>query len=165
MIEMGREYYRKAIDLLYAKSIGELEGVINMALAYVFHDKVYRIKAQLEDQYGKKTLHFVMTDESLDPPLELSLENGVGAGVRSVVSFVLHVYYLIHKNAYPILFLDEAYSQISEEYVERFFGFLKSFCAEKGFTVVLISHDVRFIPHADRTYSVVDGKVTEKKPA
>jgi len=95
--------------------------------------------------------------------MEVDIKHGVGAGVRTVVSFVLHVYAILNMKAYPILFLDEAYSYLSEHYVERFFTFMKGLCESKDFMVVLISHDVRFHDYADKSYHVADGHVKQMK--
>lgn len=157
-IELSRVFYQKAIDLVYSRSIGELEKLLNTALEYVFFDKVYKIKIDLTERYGK-SLEFKVVDNSFSPPLELSTENGVGCGVRTLISFVLQVFYLVNRNAAPVLFLDEHLSAISQDYVDRFMSFLNGLAKEKGLTVVLITHDRRFMDFAQKTYKVTDGNI------
>jgi ABC-type lipoprotein export system ATPase subunit len=84
------------------------------------------------------------------------LKDGVGQGVRTIISFILKAYYLINKDS-KLLFLDEKYSALSDHYVPRFFEFMKKMADERGMILVLITHDTRFSEYADKTYLVNDG--------
>lgn len=160
--EESQEYYKRAVDLLYSRSIGELEALLNRSLAYVFYDKPYKVRFDLDFSRGKKSVSIILLDCS-DPkePIEIDIKDGVGNGIRTVISFILSVYYILSKNAYPILLLDESYSYLSAQYVQRFFEMIKGFCERKNLRVVLISHDVRFLDFSDKKYTVADGIVTE----
>ena len=59
----AREYYRKAIDIVYERSIKELKDVLNSALAYVFYDENYRIEIELTDKRGKSLSMRLYQDE------------------------------------------------------------------------------------------------------
>lgn len=158
--ETAKLFYQKAVDAMYEESKGELEKAITMALQFVFYDKKFSCRIILGDQRGK-SMEYVIFDES-DPenPVEVSLKEGTGKGIKSVVSFVSHVYYILSKG-FPFLFVDEGYTGISEIYVERFFTFAKTFCETKGLILVLITQDPRFMAYGDKTYYVSDGVVTE----
>jgi DNA repair exonuclease SbcCD ATPase subunit len=153
-----KTYYGKAIELLYQESIGALKDTINTALQYVIYDKNYEIDLALDDKRGAKSLSLLLIDR--DTELEVDLKDGVGNGIRTIVSFVLKMYYLINKNS-NILLLDEKYSALSEEYTERFFEFMKKMCDEKDFIIVIITHDKRFESFADYVYRISDGNVTK----
>lgn len=156
LFQQSKDIYSQAIELLYSKSIGEVEATINLGLQYIFYDKNYNVKFEFVDRVNK-TLMLYLKD--LNTNNEINLKTGVGAGIRSVVSFVLLVFYLLAKNSYPVLFLDEAYSEISQEYVERFFEFLTSLCNQKDLSVILITHDKRFLAYSDKVYRVADGTI------
>jgi DNA repair exonuclease SbcCD ATPase subunit len=155
VIEMSREYYRKAIDILYERSVGELKSSLNYAVKYIFFDKNYEIDIVLSDKRGK-SLTFVLIDKDTDN--EVNLKDGTGNGVRSVISAVIHMYYLIQKKS-PFLFVDESYSFISDNYIDRFFEFLKGLCYNNNFIMVLITHDRRFLDYADKIYQINNGRV------
>ena len=89
----AREYYRKAIDIVYERSIKELKDVLNSALAYVFYDENYRIEIELTDKRGKSLSMRLYQDEK-----PVNLKRGTGMGIKTVVSAVLHMYYLQCKN-------------------------------------------------------------------
>lgn len=157
----AKVYFEKAVDLVYQSSIGDLEARINQALTFVFSDRQFRIILQMEDLRGSKSVTFALEDSTSGKPLLVDLREGTGAGVRTVVSIIIHVYYLLSKSLEPILFVDEGYAYLAEEYVEAFFDFLKTLCSAKNFAFVLISHDKRFESIADSEYRLDLGTLTQ----
>ena len=121
-------------------------------------DKNYSANLELEDTRGTKTLSITLIDD--DDGFEVDLKDGVGQGVRTIISFVLKSYYLLNQNS-KVLLLDEKYSALSSHYVPRFYEFMKRFCEENDFIIVMISHIANQIEHADKVYYVNDGVITE----
>lgn len=148
--------YKLATDLIYQKSIGELEATINKGLKHIFYDQDFKIKFELGDRINK-TLDIFLIDNQKD--LMVNMRSGVGAGVRSVVSFVLLVFYILTKKSFPVLFLDESYSEISKAYIERFFEFIKHLCESKNLHLIMVTHDDRFINYSDKVFVISDGKI------
>lgn len=155
----SKELYLKAVDVLYQESIGVLQDTLDTALQYVMNDKDYSIKLELEDKRGTKSLNLALLDNTKG--FEVDLKDGVGNGIRAIISFVLKAYYLVNENS-RVLLLDEKYSQISAQYVPYFMTFLKKFTEEKDFIIVMITHDTRFMNYGDRVYVVADGHVQEE---
>lgn len=153
-VQESRQYYKKAIDIVYERSIQELKDVINSALSYIFTDKNLEMDIELTDKRGK-SLSFIIKNKGK----KVNLKRGMGMGVKCVISCILHIYYLQCKNS-KILMLDEAYSNISKGYISNFFDFISKLCNKLNFTVILITHDERFIDYADKVYEVSDGKIT-----
>lgn len=155
-ISSAKNKYTVAVNQIYEESIGGLKDTLNTALQYIMFDKNYTANLTLEDKRGTKTLDITLIDN--DDDFEVDLKDGVGQGVRTIISFVLKMYYLINKNSH-ILLLDEKYSALSAHYIPRFFEFMQKMCEEKNFIVVLITHDERFLEYGDKMYSVLDGYV------
>lgn len=155
-IQESAVYYKKSQDILYEKSVGALKELINSALRYVFYNRNYEINIVIEDKRGTKTLSFFLKD--LDNDFEVSLKNGCGNGVRSVISAILKLFVLINKGK-DILILDEKYSFVSTDYVENLFIFLTKICEEKQIRIVMITHDERFMSFAGKMYRVSNGVV------
>lgn len=153
-----KEYYVKAIDILYEESIGALKETLNAALRYIIYDKNYNCNLTLDDKRGTKTLELSLID--LDEDFEVDLKDGAGQGIRTIISFILKAYYLINKGS-RILLLDEKYSALSEHYIPRFFEFMKNMAESKNMIVVMITHDNRFMDYADNIYMVNMGNVTK----
>lgn len=154
----AKEKYTVAINELYEESIVALKDTLNVALKYVMFDKNYSANLVLEDQRGTKSLSIYLVDD--DDGFEVDLKDGVGQGVRTIVSFVLKSYYLLNQNS-KVLFLDEKYSALSSHYVPRFYEFMKKFCEEHDFIVVMISHIDNQIENADKIYYLNDGVISE----
>ena len=151
----SRQYYKKAIDIIYEKSVQELTDVLNSALRYIFKDRNLEVDVVLSDKRGKSLSFVIKDDGNL-----VSLKRGMGMGVKCVISAILHIYFLQCKNS-KILLLDEAYSNISKEYVADFFDFLYKLCEKLEFKIVLITHDERFVDYANKVYRIDQGKVIE----
>ena len=150
--------YVVAINELYEESVGSLKETLNVALKYVMFDKNYSANMTIEDERGSKLLYITLVND--DTGLEIDLEDGVGQGVRTIISFVLKSYYLLNQNS-KVLFLDEKYSALSSHYVPRFYEFVKKFCEENDFIIVMISHIENQIEHADKVYYLNDGIISE----
>lgn len=161
LAEASREVYRKVIDEVYLRSLGRIEDTINDALKFIFSDRMYSAKLEVGDNRGK-TMEILLYDNGFNPPRIVNMKTGVGNGIRSVVSFVLLSFYLIARGRAPVIFADEAYSAISEGYVERFFQFAKSLCKARDVVLVIVTHDPRFLVYADRRYQVSEGDVELK---
>ena len=159
-VEAARELYRAAVEKVYQDSLGSVEETINAALRFIFHDKVYGAKLEVGDNRSK-TVDLLLYDYGYTPVRIVDMKSGVGNGIRTVVSFILLTFYMTSMGRTPIIFADEAYSAISAEYVSRFFEFVSAMCKEKGAPLVLITHDLRFTPYADKRYSVNEGVVRE----
>lgn len=157
-IKGAKEKYTIAVNELYEESIVALKDTLNIALKYVMFDKNYSANLILEDKRGTKSLSILLVDE--DNGFEVDLKDGVGQGVRTIISFVLKTYYLLNQNS-RVLFLDEKYSALSSHYVPRFYEFMKKFCQENDFIIVMISHIGNQIEHADKIYYLNDGVISE----
>lgn len=158
-VKTAKEKYTLAINELYEESIEALQNTLNVALKYIMYDKNYSAKLILEDKRGVKSLSIMLVDE--DDDFEVELKDGVGQGVRTIISFVLKSYYLLNQNS-KVLFLDEKYSALSSHYVPRFYEFIEKFCEDNDFIIVLISHIDNQIEHANKVYYLNDGVISEE---
>lgn len=153
-----KAYYVKAVDIMYQESIGALKETLDAALQYVITDKNYSCNLTLDDKRGSKYLYISVVDN--DEGVELMLKHGMGQGVRAVISFVLKAFYLINQDS-RVLMIDEKYSTLSNQYIARFFEFIKGFCEKNDFIIVSITHDPRFMDYGDKCFLVNDGSVQE----
>lgn len=159
-IKGAREKYQVAVNELYEESIMALQNTLNVALRYIFYDKNYSAKLVLNDnKRGSKTLSIMLVDE--DDGFEIDLKDGVGQGIRTIISFVLKSYYLLNQGS-RVLFLDEKYSALSSHYVPRFYDFVEKFCDDNDFIIVMISHIDNQIEHARKVYYINDGVISEE---
>ena len=154
LIAEAREYWRKAIDIAYERSIGELNNRLNAAIKYIYFDRDFTVELALEDKRGKSLLILLKDEEGN----EVSLKDGTGMGVRTIISVILHMYYL-HAKGSHVLLVDEKYSYLSESYIPKFFEFLTKLCQAMDFKLIVITHDPRFFDYANKKIRVVLGEV------
>lgn len=160
IINLSKEFYLKAIDVIHRYSKTELETILNVALQNIFYDKRYSVKIELEDKRGK-SLTFLLVDSTIsdEEPIESDIRNEVGGGVRVVVSFIVQIFYILSKHAYPVILLDEPFTQISADYIDPFFAFIKALIQEKDMMVVIITHVDEFRHYANMSYRIQDGHI------
>ena len=79
----SKQYYKKAIDIVYERSIEELKNVINCALNYIFNDKNLQMDIELSDKRGK-SMTFVVKHNNR----KVNLKRGMGMGVKCVISCI-----------------------------------------------------------------------------
>ena len=84
-----RQYYKKAIDIIYERSIEELKTLLNSALATIFYDRDFSIDIELTDKRGKS-----LQLKALEDGKPVNLKRGTGMGVKTVISAILQMYYL-----------------------------------------------------------------------
>lgn len=153
-----RELYLTAVDVMYQESIGVLQETLDTALQYIMTDKDYSVKLDLEDKRGVKTLNLSLMDN--EEGFEADLKDSTGGGVRTIISTILKLYYLVSEGS-KVLFLDEKLSALSSQYVPYMFEFLQRMCDERGLIIVLVTHDTRFVNYGVKVYNVADGVVKE----
>lgn len=158
-IKSAKEKYQVAVNELYEESVVALQDTLNVALKYIIYDKNYSARLVLDDKRGSKTLSIMLIDE--DDGFEVDLKDGVGQGIRTIISFVLKSYYLLNQGS-RVLFLDEKYSALSSHYVPRFYDFIEKFCDDNDFIIVMISHIDNQIEHARKVYYLNDGVISEE---
>lgn len=163
---------KQILDVLSTKHIDQIKKLLDIALRTIFYDRQYSVELEFDDKRGARTVEFFLiehvTDEEGNPQIiKSAFDGGIGGGVLCVVGFVLQVYYIFYYKLNPILFADEAFSQLSDQYIDNLMVFIKQLADQRGMKIVLVAHDPRFIERADRTYQVEEGgKVTlikEKK--
>lgn len=152
------EVVKVCINKLSEGHISHLQDLVNSMLSTVFYDKKYSIDMQLNDTKNGKVLDLYLVDSTLsqDDPVVTELSSN-GGGLQTVVGFVLQIYFIIYFKQERILFLDEALSAVSSEYIPTLVDFMKGLVDKYQFRFVAIFHDTRFSEYADTIYQVSNG--------
>lgn len=151
---------KQLIDILSREQINQLRDLISYGLATIFHDRSYSIDIQVSESRSVKQATFFLVETLSDGTVIRSdFRDSIGGGILSVVGLIIQVYYILYYNQYPILFMDEALSQISTTYLPSVLEFIDQLSVKKNFKFVLITHDTRLIEYGKRVYSVTAGNV------
>lgn len=157
--ESAISYMKEIIDLLSRTHIDHLEKLLNSAVSTIFFDKNYSVRFEVSEYRNSNCLSINLI-ETLDDGTEIVTDiKDNGFGIKTIVGFILQIYFILYHKLSPILFIDEGFSALSDQYIPYLRSLLNSLKEEYNFIFVLIAHDPRFIQIADLIYEVKDGEV------
>lgn len=138
----------------------KLEELLTIGLKKIFYDRNYSIQIKVVDKRNTKCVELLLNDNGNLLPVKNA---NVAGGVLVVIASIIQIFYIVNlNNVANRMFLDEQFSQISSQYVDTFIDFIKTLCNETGLSIVLITHDSKFMRYGDRIYVADKGKFTLK---
>lgn len=136
----------------------KLEELLTIGLKKIFYDRNYSVQIRVVDKRNTKCVELLLNDNGNLIPVKNSC---VAGGILVVIAAIIQVFYIINiPTVDNFLFLDEQFSQVSEIYVPQFMDFIKTLCNETGLSIVLITHDNKFMKYGDRIYVADKGNFT-----
>ena len=138
----------------------KLESLLTVGLKQIFFDRNYSIKIRVVEKRNVKCVEILLDDNGNIIPVK---DSNVAGGILVVIASIIQIFYIINlPNVAKAMFLDEQFSQLSKSYIPRFMEFLHNLCDDTGLSIVLITHDPKFMLYSDRTYFTEHGKFTLK---
>lgn len=159
--EEGLNLLKNLIQTMATEHINEVADFINEGLKTIFYDKEYKIEIEIEDKRNLKQANLYLIEKNGEDILKSSLKDSVGGGVLVTIGFLLQVFYIQYHGLSPIIFLDEAFTQLSDKYIVYLKMFIEDLAKRLGFIFVLITHDERLMHNAAKTYEVEGGRYHE----
>ena len=152
-------YMKELIDALSRTHINHLEKLLNSAVTTIFFDRKYKIQFEVSEYRNSNCLSIYLI-ETQEDGLEIKTDiKDNGFGIKTIIGFILQVYFILYHKLRPIIFIDEGFSNLSLQYIPYLRSLLTSLKEEYGFIFVLVSHDLRLIDIADLKYEVRNGEV------
>lgn len=137
----------------------KLEELLTLGLRQIFYDRNYSISIKVVEKRNSKCVELLLNDNGNQIPVK---DSSVAGGILVVIASIIQIFYIINLDVDKYLFLDEQFSQISEQYIDNFMEFIHELCDNTGLSIVLITHDNKFIKYGDRIYIADHGKFTLK---
>lgn len=157
--ESAISYTKELLDLMSRNQIKHLEDLLNSAVTTIFYNKDYKIELEISEYRNSNCLTIYLIETKEDgTEIKTDIKDN-GFGIKTVVGFILQIYFILFNKLSPVLVADEAFSAISEEYIPYLRSLLNSLTEKYGFIFILVSHDPRFIDIADKIYRVTNGEV------
>ena len=154
------EYLKVMISMLSEKGLESLRGLLSQGLSTIFDGCGYSVDIKIDDHGQNKTAEFILVEPLPDGEFRKTpLASSNGQGIVTMVSFILRIFFICHLNLRRFVVMDESLSQLSKEYVDGLFAFMRTLVDDLGFTFLMISHDQRFIPYADSVYEMNHGAI------
>lgn len=136
----------------------KLEDLLTIGLKKIFYDRNYSLQIKVVDKRNSKCVELLLNDNGNIIPVKNA---NVAGGILVVIASIIQVFYIVNIPTLDrYLFLDEQFSQISSQYIDSFMEFIKTLCSETGLSIVLITHDNKFMKYGDRVYTADRGKFT-----
>ena len=139
--------------------IRKLEDLLTIGLKKIFYDRNYSVQIRVVDKRNTKCIEMLLNDNGNLIPVKNA---NIAGGILVVIASIIQIFYIINLDVDKYIFLDEQFSQISEQYIDNFMDFIHTLCNETSLSVVLITHDNRFIKYGDRIYIADKGKFALK---
>ena len=146
--EQSIEILKRMMDQLSRSQINHLTDLLNSSVQSIFFDRQYSIELQVTELRNQNQLKIILHEDTPEGHITSDI-NDNGYGLKGIIGFILQCYFIIYYKQEPILFLDEAFGNLSSQYLPN----------KYGFRFVLITHDERLMELADRTYRVTLGDV------
>lgn len=137
-----------------------LENLLTIGLKKIFFDRNYSMQIRVIDKRNSKCAELLLNDNGNLIPVK---DSNIAGGILIVIASIIQIFFITNlKSVGKYLFLDEQFSQLSKIYVPNFMEFIKTLCDETGLSIVLITHDQKFMNYADRVYYADHGNFTLK---
>lgn len=158
ILAIAKQVVQEMIATFSLERIKKLESIVTKCLQTVFFDKELSFRVDITDSRNKKAVNFFIVEQVCDNEYVFPLTTtAVAGGILVVTSFILQIYFIKYFKLPPMVFLDEAFSQVSDQYIPYLNQLLSGLKEAYGLIVVLITHDPRFSELAERTYDVNNG--------
>ena len=148
LIERANLALKQVRPLLSGSSIKDCEQLANSAISSIFGFD-YTVEYDLESN------RFVLNKGEYST----DLSEAEGGGIITVISFVFLIYLIVKLNKRRLIILDEAFTQISDAYFDKFIEFVNQLCTDLGFDILLVSHDARItVDSVQHAYLISNGE-------
>jgi len=130
--------------------IEKIERLVSLGLRSVFEeDMTFIIKMQ--SKADQMNASFRLRDAT---GLETDIMDAKGGGVAVLVGVLLQIVMLtlMRGRLAQVLFLDESFSHVSDEYVPRVAVLMNTLANKLGMQIVLVTHQPEFSEDADKVY-------------
>lgn len=158
--EKAVELMKKIIEGMSQSQINHLESLINSALETIFFDRKYFVELVVTELRNTNNLQIILNEVNDEGQLVKTKLEDNGYGVKSIIGMIMQVYFILYYKQYPILFMDEAFTNLSKQYLPYLKSLINDLATTYGFIFVLVTHDRDLMELSDRTYLVEKGKVT-----
>lgn len=158
------EVMKKLIGILSEKGMKHLQALLTYGMDTIYYDRSYQVEIKVDEFRNNKAAEFwIIKKEKNGRTIRVRMRNGVGGGIRAVVSLILRIHFIISLELRRFLIIDEGLCQLSSQYVPGLFEFLQSVIQDLGFKILFVTQDPRFPVYGNRIYNVAKGRVTLKR--
>lgn len=158
VLRMVTTLFRTLIDRAISEGLQSVEEIQTEGLQRVFHDLDLSVRAELDVQRGKVSVTLVTVQKREDGSvIEGDSYGSFGGSVTTVESILMRIIVLLRRGLRPVLFLDETFPALDENYVINVASFLRTLAEKLDLDILLVTHNPLLIEAAHRAYRVRRG--------
>lgn len=130
--------------------IEKIERLVSLGLRAVFEEDMTFI-IRMQTKADQMTASFRLRDGT---GLETDIMDAKGGGVAVLVGVLLQIVMLtlMRGRMAQVLFLDESFSHVSDEYIPKVAALMRTMSSKLGMQIVLVTHQPEFQEDADAVY-------------
>jgi DNA repair exonuclease SbcCD ATPase subunit len=150
VLDILKKYSKAKEDLLKTK----VDEIITKGLNVMLSDENLRSKLRFDIKRGQAVVEPKLITQFNEKEIETNPASGDSGGLANVVGFL---YQLLMLSLYKpkvrqVLFADEPFKNLSEEYLEAAGEFMRVLAERLGIQIILITHKTQFKSVADVHY-------------
>lgn len=144
----------RLLEALSVEAVGKVEQLVTHGLQTVFPDQQLQFRFEVTTKFRAPWLEPRVIHNGVEQPIL----DAFGGGVATLAAFILRIVVIGRMKLAPIVFLDEPFGMVSDEYLDRVAVLLKDLSRTLGLKIVMVTHLTSvFPPYADRAYRAEQG--------
>ena len=158
-LKLVETFLMQFADERQASVFRQIESTVSEGLQTVFEEDL-RLEISSKVVGSRSEIVFTLVSGGAgSDELRTSIMESRGGGVAAITGFLIQaVMVLLTPNLRPIVFLDESFRAVSEEYQAPLGRFISELCERTGLQVVLVTHQPSIAEEADVVYSFTQSK-------
>lgn len=152
-------YLKQFADERQEQVYRQIETTVTEGLRAVFQEEL-SLEISTKMVGSRTETVFNLVSDAGGEVLTTSIMDSRGGGVAAIVGFLIQaVLVLLTPGMRPILFLDETFRNVSEDYQAPLGEFIRNLCDKTGLQVVLVTHQPTIAEYSTNwyTFSQKDG--------
>lgn len=139
---------KKLVDTATQKDLQKIQDFVTNGTKKVMWDNPVECCISAVSKTGASQVRIYGKQGSVEGPYLTTF----GGGVWNTVSFLLRVIFILRFGMRRVLFLDESFCKLSEEYQPYMSELIQNLSSQLGFKILLITQRREFAEYADRVY-------------
>lgn len=129
----------------------KIENLVTQGLQKIFgQDWSFHV---VPSMHGKTPIvEFKVRTKVQNRILETSVLDARGAGLASVVGFLLRLVLILLSGKSSVLILDETFANLSDSYIPNLIDFIREIVDKTNLQIIMVTHEPRFADVADKCY-------------
>ncbi len=154
-------FYNTNLESFTTQYLESLSKLQTKVYSNLFENDTKSIRLIIGESRGKKVIQIV-TDRKYQGKIYEEEFTSNSGSEKALLGLVLQIYYILVTGIPRILFIDETFSALHPDVLDRTLKLLKTFVDELNFKFMIIDHRLQVVQkYADKIYVIDDGILKE----